>query len=67
LILKHANSDKNLKAIHVDPRPTEVQRLFADISKSKEILKFKPETDFEKGILLLIEWYKNYKSELWLY
>ena len=67
LILKHANSDKNLKAIHVDPRPTEVQRLFADISKAKEILKFKPETDFEKGILLLIEWYKNYKSELWLY
>jgi UDP-glucose 4-epimerase len=67
LILKHASSDKNLKPIHVDPRPIEVQRLFADISKAKDILKFNPETNFEKGIISLIEWYRNYKSELWLY
>ncbi|HXT84395.1 MAG TPA: GDP-mannose 4,6-dehydratase [Verrucomicrobiae bacterium] len=67
LILKHANSDKSLKPIHVDPRPTEVQRLYADISKAKGILKFEPKTNFEDGIVSLLEWYKNYKSELWLY
>jgi len=67
LILKLTGANKSLKAIHVDPRPTEVQRLFADISKAKKILEFKPQIEFEKGISLLIDWYKNYKSELWLY
>ncbi len=67
LILKHANSDKSLKPIHVDPRPTEVQRLYADISKAKDVLEFQPKTSFEEGIISLLEWYKNYKSELWLY
>ena len=67
LILKHANSDKSLKPIHVDPRPTEVQRLYADISKAKTVLKFEPKTNFEEGIISLLDWYKNYKSELWLY
>ena len=67
LILKHANSDKSLKPIHVDPRPTEVQRLYADISKAKTVLKFEPKTNFEEGVISLLDWYKNYKSELWLY
>ncbi len=67
LILKHAKSDKSLKPIHVDPRPTEVQRLYADISKAKDILKFHPKTNFEEGLISLLEWYKNFKSELWLY
>ncbi|HEY6536825.1 MAG TPA: GDP-mannose 4,6-dehydratase [Candidatus Nitrosocosmicus sp.] len=67
LILKHANSDKSLKPIHVDPRPTEVQRLYADISKAKTVLKFEPKTNFEEGIISLLDWYKNFKSELWLY
>jgi UDP-glucose 4-epimerase len=67
LVLKYAASDKNLKPIHVDPRPTEVQRLFADITKAKNTLAFVPTVEFEKGIELLVNWYKNYKSELWVY
>lgn len=67
LILKHTKLDKSLKPIHVDPRPTEVQRLYADISKAKDILKFHPQTNFEEGLISLLEWYKNFKSELWLY
>jgi len=39
----------------------------AEISKANNILQLKPTIDFEKGIELLEEWYKNYKSELWLY
>ena len=53
--------------IHVDARPTEVQRLFADISKAKSSLNFAPKIEFEQGISLLMDWYKKYKSELWLY
>ncbi|VFJ12511.1 dTDP-glucose 4,6-dehydratase [Candidatus Nitrosocosmicus franklandus] len=67
LVLKYAGSDSRLKPIHVDPRPTEVQRLFADISKAKNTLNFQPSVKFERGIELLVNWYKNYKSELWLY
>jgi UDP-glucose 4-epimerase len=67
LTIKYAGAGDNLKAIHVDPRPTEVQRLFADISKAKELLDFTPKIHFEQGISLLMDWYKNYKSELWLY
>ncbi|HEX5922178.1 MAG TPA: hypothetical protein VFY55_10440, partial [Nitrososphaeraceae archaeon] len=59
--------DSNLRPIHVDPRPVEVQRLIADISKAKKLLQFKPKIQFEKGLALLIDWYRNYKSELWLY
>ncbi|WP_148686660.1 GDP-mannose 4,6-dehydratase [Candidatus Nitrosocosmicus hydrocola] len=67
LTIKYAGAGENLKAIHVDPRPTEVQRLFADISKAKELLDFSPKIQFEQGISLLMDWYRNYKSELWLY
>jgi UDP-glucose 4-epimerase len=65
LIIKHTN--KELKAIHVESRPVEVQRLFANISKAKELLGFKPQFDFERGLSLLLDWYNNYKSELWVY
>jgi len=67
LTIKYAGAENNLKAIHVDARPTEVQRLFADISKAKELLDFTPKIQFEQGISLLMDWYRNYKSELWLY
>lgn len=66
-ILNNTENGKNLKRIHVDPRPTEVQRLFADISKAKSALNFTPTIEFDQGISLLIDWYKNHKSELWLY
>jgi UDP-glucose 4-epimerase len=67
-IIKHASlPSKNLKAIHVESRPVEVERLCVDISKAKELLGFKPSVDFETGVKLLIDWYKNYKSELWVY
>jgi UDP-glucose 4-epimerase len=56
-----------IKPIHIEPRPVEVQRLFAEISKSKELLSFKTKVEFEQGLSLLIDWYENFKSELWLY
>ncbi|MGC1134040.1 MAG: GDP-mannose 4,6-dehydratase, partial [Nitrososphaeraceae archaeon] len=65
LIIKQKHME--MKPIQIEPRPVEVQRLFADISKSKELLGFKPTVDFEKGLSILIDWYENYKSELWLY
>ncbi|HKR72719.1 MAG TPA: hypothetical protein VJR94_01265, partial [Candidatus Nitrosocosmicus sp.] len=57
----------NLRPIHVASRPTEVLRLYADISKARSTLNFTPEIGFEQGISMIIDWYKNYKSELWMY
>jgi UDP-glucose 4-epimerase len=67
MVLRYAGAEKQLKPIHVDPRPTEVLRLFADITKASNTLGFKPQIGFEKGIELLVQWYKNHKSELWLF
>ncbi|WP_458747583.1 GDP-mannose 4,6-dehydratase [Candidatus Nitrosocosmicus sp. T] len=67
LILKYSGNEKNLSTIHVDARPTEVQRLFADITKARKSLDFAPSIEFEEGISLLMDWYRNFKSELWLY
>ena len=32
----------------------------ADISKARELLGYDPEYDFERGITLAIDWYKEY-------
>jgi UDP-glucose 4-epimerase len=66
-VIKYAAENKELKAVHVDPRPIEVRRLVADISKASKLLRFKPQIDFERGIALLVDWYKRYQSELWTY
>ena len=67
LAIRYASPNKELKPIHVEPRPVEVQRLYADISKAHKLLGFEPQIDFESGLNSLIDWYKNYKSELWMY
>lgn len=58
---------KNLNPVHVEARPVEVQRLFADISKAKKLIGFAPKVTFEQGLQLLVDWYRNYRSEVWLY
>ncbi|MGA7601927.1 MAG: GDP-mannose 4,6-dehydratase, partial [Nitrososphaeraceae archaeon] len=66
LVIKYGTHNR-IKAIHVEPRPVEVQRLFADISMSNKLLGFRPRIEFEKGLSMLLDWYSNYKSELWTY
>lgn len=67
LVIKHAGVTKELKPVHVESRPVEVRRLFADISKANKLLNFKPQVEFERALVTLIDWYKNFKSELWMY
>ena len=59
LAIKYAAANKQLKPIHIDPRPIEVERLLADNSKANKLLGFKPKIDFERGLALLIDWYRN--------
>lgn len=50
------NLNKEAKKEILPMQPGDVQRTFADISKSKKILKYNPTTDFETGIQKFLEW-----------
>ena len=55
----------NVKPVHVEPRPGEVQRLIADISKAKEIFGWEPNYTIDDGLKKFIDWYKSYRYEEW--
>ena len=50
---------KNLKLVYTDPRPGDIIHSFADISKAKELIGFKPEYDQRTGLKYYFEWYSN--------
>ena len=52
--------DKDVEPIYGPPRKGDVRDSNADISKARELLGYDPEYDFEKGIALAIDWYKEY-------
>ncbi|MGA9097611.1 MAG: GDP-mannose 4,6-dehydratase [Methanotrichaceae archaeon] len=64
LIIKLSNKEGVIAPVHIEPRPGEVQRLIADISKAREI-GWEPRYSIEDGLQKFIEWYKNYKFEEW--
>lgn len=64
LVIKLCDKDVNMKPVHVDARPGEVQRLIADISEAKKI-GWEPKFTIDNGLEKFINWYKNYKFEEW--
>ena len=64
-IIELCGKTGKIKPVHVEPRPGEVRRLVADISKAKELLDWEPKHTIEKGLKKFIDWYKNYKFEEW--
>jgi nucleoside-diphosphate-sugar epimerase len=53
---------KNLKPMFLPPRPGDVFRTYADISKIKKMLKFEPKINFEEGLKRTIEYFKKMYS-----
>jgi len=51
-------SDK-IEPLFAKPRPGDVRRHFADISKARKLLNFEPKVSIEEGIQKYIEWYKS--------
>lgn len=47
------------RAIHDDPRPGDVLRLCADMTKAREILQFAPATALPDGLAELRDWYAS--------
>ena len=52
--------DKDVEPNYGPARKGDVRDSNADISKARELLGYDPEYDFEKGIALAIDWYKEY-------
>jgi nucleoside-diphosphate-sugar epimerase len=53
---------KNLRPVFLPPRPGDVFRTYADISKIKKMLKFEPKINFEEGLKRTIEYFKKMYS-----
>jgi len=64
-IIELCDKKGKIKPVHVKPRPCEVTRLIADISRAEKILKWKPKYLIEDGLKKFINWYQNYKFEEW--
>ena len=58
LILELTNK-RGLKLVHAPPRPGDVRHSYADISKAKKMLGFKPKTSLREGLAKTIEWYMS--------
>jgi UDP-glucose 4-epimerase len=56
--------DGKLEPLYMDPRPGDVRRHYADISKAKARLGFRPEIGITAGIKEYIEWLKDQKWDL---
>lgn len=51
---------KDVEPNYGPPRKGDVRDSNADIGKARKLLGYDPEYDFEKGIALAIDWYKEY-------
>jgi UDP-glucose 4-epimerase len=60
LIAEHLNCD--LPVVYQKSRPGDVRRHIADISLARKLIRFKPQTDLEKGLKSVVEWYQRGKS-----
>ncbi|MCM8823663.1 MAG: SDR family oxidoreductase [Candidatus Omnitrophica bacterium] len=50
--------NKNIKPIFTPPRPGDVFKTLADISKAKRLLGYYPKVDFSEGLKRTVEWFK---------
>jgi UDP-glucose 4-epimerase len=57
LIARHLGYDKVIP--HEEKRPGDVIKLIANIGLARDLVGFKPGTDFDTGLKLTIDWYKN--------
>jgi UDP-glucose 4-epimerase len=61
IIIKATKSKS--KIMHTDPRPHDVNRHFASISKATKLLGYKPKIDIEEGIKLYIKHLEEEKTD----
>ncbi len=50
---------ENIKPVYVPPRPGDIKHSLADVSLAKKIIGYEPFVNFEEGITMAIDWYKE--------
>jgi len=45
-------------------QPGDVEQTFADITKAKNLLNYRPQTPIEEGIRKFVNWYQHHKTDL---
>ncbi|OGH21852.1 MAG: hypothetical protein A3F31_05055 [Candidatus Levybacteria bacterium RIFCSPHIGHO2_12_FULL_38_12] len=60
-IIKQLNNE--VKITYVSPRPSDVRRHFADITKAKKILNFMPKISIEEGLEMYLAYLENEKID----
>lgn len=51
--------NKKVKPEYVEPRPGDIKHSFANITKAKELLGYKPKVLFREGLKRTLDWYKE--------
>jgi len=51
--------DKNIEPDYLEARPGDVKKTYADITKAKKLLDWKPKIDFYSGLKITTDWFKN--------
>ncbi len=52
----------DLGPIHADPRPGDVHRHFADVSKAERLFGWAPKVDIETGLARTVEWFRAHNQ-----
>jgi dTDP-glucose 4,6-dehydratase len=60
--LSETNAKVVFDASRIRPTKSEVSRLCADVSKSRQILKWEPSISIKDGLSDTIQWFKNFLS-----
>lgn len=64
IILTSLGWDGELVPLHMEPRPGDVRRHYADISKARQALNFEPEIGITEGVQHYINWAKEQNWDL---
>jgi len=57
-IARHMGCKKNV--IYLPERPGDVRRHIANVFQAADMIGFKPEVDFDEGLVRTIDWYRSY-------
>ena len=52
----------NAEIVHDEPRPGDVYRLIADVSRARALLGFEPRVSMADGLERLLQWYRDQKK-----
>lgn len=64
IVLTSLGWDGELVPLHMEPRPGDVRRHYADISKARQVLNFEPEIGITEGVQHYIDWAKEQNWDL---